>query len=68
MEEILEDEGKSFEDKCTFLSTFHFLSDDFDTDSRDFDFDTLSNKANVKGSLHDNLGHWHRVDANPFCY
>ena len=30
---------KSFEDKCTFLPLFHFLSDYFDTDSSEFDFD-----------------------------
>ena len=52
MEEISEDEAKSFEDKCTFLSPFYFLSDHFDMDSGNFDFDTLKNKANVKGSLH----------------
>ena len=51
MEEISEDEAKSFEGKCTFLSSFHFLSDYFDMDSGNFDFDTLKNKANVKGSL-----------------
>ena len=51
MEEISEDEAKSFENKCDFLSLFHFLSDYFDMDSRDFDSHTLKNKANVKGSL-----------------
>ena len=51
MEEISEDEAKSFEGKCTFLSPFH-LSNYFDMDSGNFDFDTLKNKANVKGSLH----------------
>ena len=45
MEEISEDEAKSFEGKCTFLSDY------FDMDSGNFDFDTLKNKANVKGSL-----------------
>ena len=45
-------------------SLFHFLSDDFDMDSRDFHFDTLKNKANVKGSLHKNLEHWHHIEAN----
>ena len=68
MEEISEDEAKSFEVKCTFLSLFHFLSDYFDTDSHDFDFDTLRNKVNVKGRLHNNFNHWHHIDANPFCY
>ena len=66
MEEISEDEAESFGDKCTFLSTFHFMPDDFDTDSHDFDFDTLRNKANVKGSLRKNLEHWHHIGANPF--
>ena len=40
MEKISEDEAKSFEDKCTFLSVLHFLSDYLYMDSRDFDFDT----------------------------
>ena len=44
---------------------FHSLSDDFDMDSHDFDFDTLRNKANVKESLHKNLEHWHHIGANP---
>ena len=44
MKEILEDEAKSFKDKCTFLSLFYFLSDYLDMDSRDFDFDTLRTK------------------------
>ena len=64
MKEISEDEAKSFEDKCTFLLFFYFLSDFLDTDSRDFDFDTLRNKTNVKGSLHKNLEHWHHIEAN----
>ena len=37
MEEISADEVKYFKDKCTFLSLFHFLSDYFDMDSRDFE-------------------------------
>ena len=49
MEEISEDEAKPFEDKCIFLSP-QFLSDDFDMNSHDFDFDTFRNKVNVKGS------------------
>ena len=65
MEEISEDEAESFEDKCTFLSSLHFMHDDFDIDSHNFDFDTLRNKANVKGSLRKNLEHWHHVSANP---
>ena len=52
MEQVSEDVAKSFEDKCTFLLLFHFLSYYFDMDSRDFDSDTLRNKPNVKGSLH----------------
>ena len=43
---------------------FHSLSDDFDMDSHDFDFDTLRNKANVKESLHKSLDHWRRIGAN----
>ena len=35
MKEVLEDEAD------------HFLSDDFDIDSHDFDFNTLRNKANL---------------------
>ena len=68
MEEISEDEAKPFEDKCTFLSPFHFLSNDLDMDSHDFDFDTFRNKANVKGSLYNNLDHWHNRDANAFRF
>ena len=65
MEEISENEAYSFEDKFTFLSPFHSLSDDFDMDSHGFDFDTLRNNANVKESLHKNLDHWHHLGANP---
>ena len=64
MEEISEDESKSFEDKCSFLSPFHSLSDYFDMDPRDFDFATSRNKANLKGSLHKNLKHGHHIEAN----
>ena len=67
MEEISKDKAKSFQDKCTFFSPFHFLSD-FDMDSHDFDSDTLRNKPNVKRSLHNNLDHWYHIDASPFCY
>ena len=56
MEKISEDEAKSFEGKRTFLSPFHFLSDEFDFDSHDFEFDAR-NKENVKGNLHKNLDH-----------
>ena len=63
MEEISENEAS--EDKCSFLSRFHFLSDDFDMDSHNFDFDILRNKANVKESLHKNLEHWHHIGPNP---
>ena len=45
MENNSEDQAKSFEDKCAFFSFFHFLSDYFDMDSRDFDFEILRNKA-----------------------
>ena len=54
MEEIAEDEAKSFENKCAFFSPFWFLSDDFDMDSHDFDFDNFRSKANVKENLHNN--------------
>ena len=58
MEEI------SFEDKCTFfLLPFHSLSDDFDMDSDNFDFDILRKKANAKESLHKNLEHWHHIGS-----
>ena len=65
MDEISENEAESFEDKCTFLSPFHSLSDDFDMDSHNFDFDILRKKANVKESLHKNLEHWHHIGPNP---
>ena len=55
MKEISEDEAESFEDKCTFLSSFQFMPDNFDMNSHDFDFDTLRN----------NLEHWHHIRANP---
>ena len=43
MEEISEDEAKSFKDKCFFfLSPFHVLSDDFEMDPHEFDFGTLT--------------------------
>ena len=64
-EEFSEDEAESFEGKCTFLSLFHFLSDDFDVDSHDFELDTLRNKTNVKESLHKYLEHWHHIGVNP---
>ena len=48
-----------------FFVTFYSLSDDFDTDSHDFEFDTLRNKANVKEHLHKNLEYWHHIGANP---
>ena len=60
MEEISEDVAESFEDICTFWSSLHFMSDDFDIDSHNSDFD------NVKGSLRKNLEHWHHIGANPF--
>ena len=47
------------------MSPFHSLSDDFDMDSHNFDFDILRNKANVKESLHKNLEHWHHIGPNP---
>ena len=65
MDEISENEAESFEDKCTFLSPFHSLSDDFDMSSHNFDFDILRKKANVKESLHKNLEHWHHIGPNP---
>ena len=65
LEEISEDKAELFEDKCTFLSSFHFMPDDFDIDSHNSDFDTLRNKANIKESLRKNLEHWHYIRANP---
>ena len=65
MEEISENEAKHFEDKCTFLSPFHSLSDHFDRDSHNYDFDILGKKANVKESLHKNLEHRHHIGRNP---
>ena len=41
------------------------MSDDFDTDSRNFDFDILGKKANVKEGLHKLLEHWHHIGPNP---
>ena len=52
-------------DKCTFLAPFHSLSDNFDTDSHNFDFDILMKKATVKESLQKNLEHWHHIGPNP---
>ena len=46
------------------LSPFHSLSDDFDTDFHNFDFDILRKKANVKESLNKYLKHWHHIGAN----
>ena len=65
MEEIPEDEAESFEDNCTFLSSFHFMLHDFDIYSHNSDFDTLRNKANVKRTLRKKLEHWHHIGANP---
>ena len=48
-----------------FLSPFHSLPGDFDTDSHNFYLDILRNKANVKESLHKNLEHWHHIGPNP---
>ena len=64
-EEILEDDAESFEDKSTFLSSFHFMPDDFDIVFHNSDFNTLRNKANVKESLRKKLKHWHHIGANP---
>ena len=33
--------------------------------SHDFDFDTLKNNTNVKGSVHKNIEQWHHKGANP---
>ena len=46
------------QDECTFLSPFYSLSG--------MDFDMVSHEqANVKGSLHKNLQHWHHLGENP---
>ena len=68
MEEISEDEAESFEDKYTFLSSLHFMPDDFDIDSHNSDFDTLRNKANVKGSLRKKLRTLASYRRKSFCY
>ena len=47
------------------MSPFYSLSDDFDMDSHNFDFNILRKKANVKESLHKNLEHWHHIGPNP---
>ena len=47
------------------MSLFHSLSDDFDMDSHNFDFDTLRNESNAKESFHKNLENWHHAGANP---
>ena len=65
MAEISEDEAESFGDKCTFESSFHFMPDDFDMNSNDFDFEILRNKGNVKVSLRKNLEHMHHIGASP---
>ena len=48
-----------------FCDLFIFFPDDFDMDPQDIDFDTLRNKADVKGSLHKNLDRWNHIGANP---
>ena len=65
MEEISENSIILFKHKCTFLSPFHSLPDEFDMDSHDFDLEILRNKANAKESLQNNLEHWHHIGANP---
>ena len=65
MEGISEDEAGSCEDKCAFLSSYQLLSDNFDVDSHNSDFDPLRNKTNVKGSLRNNLEHLHHIGTNP---
>ena len=49
------------------MSTFHSLSDDFDMDSHNFDFDALISmlKADVKESLHKKFKHWHHIGGTP---
>ena len=68
MEEISEDEAESFEDNYTFLSSLHFMPDDFDIDSHNSDFDNLRNKANVKGSLRKKLRTLASYRRKSFCY
>ena len=48
-----------------FLSPFHSLSNDFDMDSHNFDFDILRNKAYVKESLHKKFGALAPYRCNP---
>ena len=68
MDEISENEAESFEDQCTFLSPFHSLSDDFHMDSHDFDFDTLSKKANAKETLTQKFGALAPYSRKSLCY
>ena len=50
-----------------FLSPFHSLSDDFDMDSHDFDFDTLRNKATLR-NLTQKFGALAPYRRKCFCY
>ena len=68
MDEISENEAEFFEDKCTFLSPFHFLSDDFHMDSHDFDLDALRKKANVKETLTQKFGALVPYRRKSLCY
>ena len=68
LEEISENEAESFGVKCTFLSSFHFMPEDFDIDSHDFDFDTLRDKTNVKRYLPNKFKALASYRRKSFCY
>ena len=48
-----------------FFVTFSFFVWWFWYEFSNFDFDVLTNKANVKESLRKNLENWHHIGANP---
>ena len=68
LEEISENEAESFGVKCTFLSSFHFMPEDFDMDFHDFDFDTLRDKTNVKRYLRNKFKALASHRRKSFCY
>ena len=59
--------GKKYQKMKLNLSKIsaHSLSDDFDMDSHNFDFDILRKKAKCKRKLTQKLVYWHHIDANP---
>ena len=51
-----------------FLSSFHFMPEDFDMDFHDFDFDTLRDKTNVKRNLRNKFKALASYRRKSFCY